>query len=364
MNHNHYCVIMAGGSGRRFWPISREDRPTQFLHVADMGRTLLDLTFERFAKIVPEENILVVTLEKYADAARGILPRLRPENLILEPYSRGTAPCMAYAAYTLMKRNPDAVIVATPSDQVIRDDYLFERTINNSFAYVEEHDVLMTLGIVPRSADVNFGYIQVKEGKDAYLSDKPLKVKTFTEKPDEELAKVFFRTGEFFWNSGVFVWSAKAICREMEKYLPEVTSQFAGWEQAIGTPEESAFIQRSYGDCPKVSLDYGVMERTDEAWLYPAKFGWTDVGSWEALYRLIPEKDSYRNAVNTFAHILDDCTDSIVISKHKDKLLAVKGLKDYIVVDTPDALLICPKDEKVFHDFMAGIAMPDYEKYR
>ena len=364
MNDNRYCVIMAGGSGRRFWPISREDRPTQFITLAEMERSPLEITFERFAKIVPEENIIVVTLAKYADAARSILPRLKEENLILEPFSRGTAPCMTYAAYKLMKRNPDAVIVATPSDQIIRDDFLFNRTIEESFAYVEEHDVLMTLGIVPKSADVNFGYIQVKEGKNAYLSDKPLKVKTFTEKPDEELAKVFFRTGEFFWNSGVFLWKAKTICREMETYIPEVTSLFTGWEQAIGTPGEQTFIERSYGECPKVSLDYGVMERTDNAWLYPAKFGWTDVGSWEALYRLLPEKDSSRNAVNTHARILDDCTDNIVVSKNRDKLLAVKGLKDYIVVDTPDALLICPKDDKTFKDFIAGIAMPDYEKYR
>lgn len=364
MNNNQYCVIMAGGSGHRFWPISREDRPTQFVDLFNTGSTLLRITYDRFATIVPKKNILVVTLAKYAAQVRDILPELMPENLLLEPFSRGTAPCLAYASYTLLKRNPDAIMVATPSDLIIRDDFLFASAITESMSYVQDNDVLMTLGIVPKNADVNFGYIQVKEGKNAYLSDKPLKVKTFTEKPDEELAKVFFRTGEFFWNSGVFVWRASVIKQEMERYIPDVTTQFDGWEAAIGTPQEPAFIQQAYGGCPKVSLDYGVMERTDRAWLYPAKFGWTDVGSWEALYRLLPDKDGSRNALMAPQRLIDDCSDSIVISTRWNKLVAVKGLKDYIIVDTPDALLICPKDEKDFHDIIAGIAMPNFEEYR
>ena len=364
MNKNLYCVIMAGGAGHRFWPISREDRPTQFLNLQQDEKTLLRITYNRFSSIVPKENILVVTLDKYAHLVREQLPELGEENLLLEPYSRGTAPCMNYAACTILKRNPEAVMVATPSDHVIRDDFLFTRTIEDSVRYVEEEDVLMTLGIVPKSADVNFGYIQVREGKGAYLSDKPLKVKTFTEKPDEQLAKVFFRTGEFFWNSGVFIWKASTILKEMERYIPEVTTMFTGLENVLGTPQEHEFMERAYGDCPKVSLDYGVMERTEKAWLFPAKFGWTDIGSWEALYRLVPEKDGARNAVNTNLRLLEDCTDSIVLSSRKNKLLAVKGLKDYIIVDTPDALLICPKDEKEFRDFISGIGMPEYEEYR
>ncbi len=254
MSQQHrYCVIMADGSGS-----SKQYR----------------YTYERFLKVVPSRNILVVTLASFAAAARRELPELPEENLLLEPSARKTAPCMVLAAYTLLSRDPEAVIVATPWDLVIRDEDLFVRTLDEAFAYVEENDVLMTLGIVPKSPDVNFGYIQVKEGRNAHLMAGPLQVKTFTEKPPLELAEVFVRTGEFFWNSGIFVWKAATIASEMERYLPEVTELFRGWQGQITQP---AFIERAYAECPKVSLDYGVMEHTDRAWLYPARFGWADI---------------------------------------------------------------------------------------
>ena len=234
----------------------------------------LRMTYDRFAGILPRENILVVTLEKFAGTARILLPELPQGNLLLEPYGRKTAPCMAYATYTILTRDPEAVIVASPCDLVIRDEDLFAKTIGEMFRFVEEHDVLMTLGIVPKTADVNFGYIQVKEGKNAWELERPLQVKTFTEKPPLELAEVFIRTGEFFWNSGIFLWKASVIREEMERYLPDVMELFHGWETGIGDP---AFVEHAYAGCPKISLDYGVMERTDRAWLYPAKFGWADV---------------------------------------------------------------------------------------
>ena len=253
MTEHRYCVIMADGTGS----------PSQ-----------LRITYERFTGIVPPENILVVTLARFADSARAILPGLPEGNLLLEPSARKTGPCMAYAVYTLLKRDPEAVIVATPWDLVIRDEQLFGQTVGDAFTYVEEHDVLMTLGIVPKTADVNFGYIQVKEGRHAHLMAGPLQVKTFTEKPPAELAEVFVRTGEFFWNSGIFIWKAATICAEMERYIPEVTELFRGWQEHIG---EAAFVERAYAECPKVSLDYGVMEHTERAWLYPARFGWADI---------------------------------------------------------------------------------------
>ena len=253
MNEHRYCVIMADGSGT----------PDQ-----------LRSTYERFARFFPRENILIVTLEGFASMARETLPGLAPGNLLIEPFARKTAPCMAYAAYTLLTRDPEAVIVATPWDLYIRDEALFVQTIDEAFRYVEENDVLMTLGIVPKAPDTNFGYIQVKEGRDAHLMAGPLQVKTFTEKPSRELAEVFVRTGEFFWNSGIFIWKASTICAEMEKYLPEVTELFRGWEEHIG---ERAFVESAYAECPKVSLDYGVMEHTSRAWLYPARFGWADI---------------------------------------------------------------------------------------
>ena len=234
----------------------------------------LRVTYERFLRVLPQDHILVVTLSRFGDEARKILPELPPENLLLEPYPRGTAPCMALSAYMLRRRDPEAVIIATPWDSVIRDEDLFARTVLEACDYVERNDVLMTLGVVPRNPDVNFGYIQVKEGRNAHNLPGPLQVKTFTEKPPQELAEVFFRTGEFFWNSGVFIWKATTICREMERYIPEVTELFRGWEEHLG---ESLFLEKAYAECPKVSLDYGVMEHTDRAWLYPAKFGWADV---------------------------------------------------------------------------------------
>ena len=251
--NNRYCVIMADGSGS----------PYQ-----------LRITFDRFLKVVPQDHILVVTPARFAGEARKVLPELLPENLLQEPMARKTAPCMAYAAYTLLSRNPEAVIVATPWDLVIRDESLFAHTLGEAFNYVEENDVLMTLGIVPKTPDVNFGYIQVREGRNAHLMAGPLQVKTFTEKPSPELADVFVRTGEFFWNSGIFVWKAATIVSEMGKYIPEVTEMFKGWETRIGDP---VFVEQAYVECPKVSLDYGVMERTSRAWLYPARFGWAAI---------------------------------------------------------------------------------------
>lgn len=234
----------------------------------------LKMTYKRFKRFLPENNILVITLDRFAQTAREVLPTLPQENLLVEPVGRKTAPCMAFACYTLLSRDPDAVVVATPWDLYIRDEALFAQTISDAFDYVEKNDVLMTLGIVPKTPDVNFGYIQVKEGRNSHLMAGPLQVKTFTEKPSAELAKVFVRTGEFFWNSGIFIWKASTICEEMEKYVPEVTELFRGWETRI---TDRAFIEQAYAECPKVSLDYGVMEHTDRAWLYPARFGWADI---------------------------------------------------------------------------------------
>ena len=234
----------------------------------------MKVTYERFQEVVPEGHILVVTPKAFAGQVQKALPQLPAENLLAEPFARKTAPCMAYAAYTLLTRDPEAVIVATPCNLFIRDENMFGRTIGDAFAYVEEHDVLMTLGIVPKHPDVNFGYIQVKEGRNAHLMAGPLQVKTFTEKPPLELAEVFVRTGEFFWNSGIFIWKAATIIAEMESYLPEVTELFRGWEEQIGNP---AWVERAYSECPKVSLDYGVMEHTSRSWLYPARFGWANI---------------------------------------------------------------------------------------
>ena len=355
---------MAGGTGVRFWPVSRAAKPKQFLDVADTGKTFIQSTYERFLRVVPKENILIVTGDRYRDIVMEQLPDLAPENLLLEPYSRNTAPCIAYATYTLLKRDPQARMVVTPSDHMIDNEELFAETIRKAFDYIEENDVLMTLGVVPTRPDTNYGYIQAYGGSDVYKNDKPMQVKTFTEKPDKDLAKVFISTGEFFWNAGIFLWKAETIRKKMEKYLPEVTALFKGWENALGTSVEYEFIARAYTGCRNISIDYGVMEKTDKAWMYPVKFGWGDIGTWESLYNIIPEKDANGNAVSAEKTLIENTRNVLVVSPEKKKLIAIKGLEDYMVVDTEDALVICPKDDKKFKDFISGLGMPEYEKYR
>lgn len=358
-----YCVIMAGGTGIRFWPVSKAGKPKQFLDVADTGKTFIRQTYERFLKTVPQDNIIIVTADRYRDLMLEQIPEIKSENLLTEPYSRNTAPCIAYATYTLLKRDPEAHVVVAPADHIIDDEDLFAETIRKAFDYVYENDVLMTLGVVPTRPDTNYGYIQAYGGSKAYRNNQPLQVKTFTEKPDKEMASLFISTGEFLWNAGIFLWKAATIRREMERYLPEVTGQFTGWESAIGTRIESEFIARAYTGCLNISIDYGVMEKTDMAWIYPVNFGWQDVGSWESLYNYIP-KDNLGNAITAEKTLLESTGNMLVVSPEKKKLIAIKGLEDYMVIDTDDVLVICPKDDKKFKDFISGIAMPEYEKYR
>ena len=354
---------MAGGSGTRFWPVSRSSKPKQFIDIADTGKTFLRQTYDRFLQVVPQENIIVVTAQRYADLVMEQIPELDRSNMLLEPYSRNTAPCIAYATYKLLQRNPDAHIVVTPADHAIDDEALFAQTITKAFEYIEENDVLMTLGVVPTRPDTNYGYVQAIGGKEAYKSDEPMQVKTFTEKPDKDMATLFISTGEFFWNAGIFLWKASTIKSEMEKYLPEVTGLFNVWEMALGSKIEGEFIARAFTDCPNISIDYGVMEKTERAWIYPVKFGWSDIGTWESLYTL-QKKDHNGNAIAVDKTLIEESKDTLVLSTDKGKLIAVKGLEGFMVIDTPDALVICPKDDRSFKDFISGIAMPEFEKYR
>ena len=362
--NNCYCVIMAGGSGTRFWPVSRAAKPKQFIDMADSGKTFIRETYERFLDVVPQENIIVVTATKYRDLVMEQIPEIKEENLLLEPYSRNTAPCIAFATYTLLKRNPNAHMIVTPADHAIDDVELFKSTMRQALEYVDQNDVLMTLGVVPTRPDTNYGYVQAVGGRGAYESNDPMPVKTFTEKPDRAMAELFISTGEFFWNSGIFVWRAETIKEEIEKHLPEVTGSFTGWEMALGSKIESEFVTRAFTDCTNISIDYGVMEKTDRAWIYPVKFGWSDIGTWESLYNHISEKDAYKNAVEVESTLLEETSGSLVISTDKKKLIAIKGLDNYMVIDTEDALVICPKDDKSFKEFISGIIMPEYEKYR
>ena len=365
MSNHTYCVIMAGGIGSRFWPVSREERPKQFLSITPDGKSFLRIAYERFSRIVPPDHVIIVTQQRYRDLVKDMVPEVSDENILLEPYSRNTAPCIALAAYTLLGRDPEAVMVVTPADHVIEDDDIFAETIGEAIEYAAGSDALITLGIVPDRPDTNFGYIQgVHEGQVEY--GKPIKVKTFTEKPDLALAEVFFQSGEFYWNSGIFVWRADSIRAELEKYMPEVAIFFNGWEQVLGTPGETAFLERVYSGISKISIDYAVMEKTDKAWVYPSKFRWHDIGSWESLFCYMSSigRESNGNVILAGPSLCSDDKDTLVYTTDRSKLVAVRGLDNFIVVDTGDVLLVCPREEQKAKEIIANVAMPEFEKFR
>jgi len=361
MDNHKYCVIMAGGTGNSLWPLTRESKPKQFLKLGNNSESLLKMTFDRFSRIIPAENIYVVTLSRFGEMTMNEIPNLKKENLLLEPYSRGTAPCIAYATYTILKRDPEAVMVVSPADHIIKETDIFDKTMDAILDYAGKNKALMTLGIYPSRPETSFGYIQISGGKNNKTI--PMKVKTFTEKPDMELAKVFCRSGEFYWNSGIYTWQAKVIKEEMERYIPEVTSLFTGWENLIGSDRERYFLETIYASCSNLSIDYGVMEKTEIAWLYPASFTWSDIENWDSLYNSISLKDENDNVISKH-HLTESVNKCLVFSENKNKLIAIKGLKDYLVIDRDDVLLICPKNDKEFKSLISDIAMPDYEEYR
>ena len=357
-----YAVIMAGASRNGLWPLGREACPKPFMVDLGGSRTFLQATYDRLCQVFPRERILVVTLERYRDLALEQIPGLPEETLRLEPYGRGTAPCIAFAAYTLLCRCPDAGMLITPADRTVADENLFAETARRALDYVLGHDALVSLGVVPTRPDTHFGYIQVKDPVEGN-EDRPLKVKTFTEKPDEALARVFIESREFFWNSGMLLCRAAVIRRELERFAPEGTRLFAGWKEALDSPGRRDFLQSAYAAVPNISVDYAVMEKTDCAWLLPARFGWSDLNSWDLVAENLP-RDKSGNTVRAGKTLLQDSRDTLVVSSVPGKLVCVKGLRGYVVVDTGDALMICPKDDAAVGSLTSDLAMPGFEKYR
>ena len=338
MSSNKYCVIMAGGIGTRFWPKSRQSMPKQFLDILGTGKSFIRHTYERFTKMVPAENFLVVTNDKYKSLVLEHIPEIGEKQVLCEPVGRNTAPCVAYAAYTLLKRNPDAEMIVTPADHLILNEDDFRAIIAECLDFASEHDALMTVGIKPTRPDTGYGYIQVSD-------DKPIsKVKCFTEKPDIELARVFLQSGEFYWNSGIFVWKVRSIVEAFEKYLPEHHALFSGVMRAIGTDAERNVVEIAFSECRAISIDYGIMEKADNVYVRCGEFGWSDVGTWGSVYQH-SRKDRYANAVPEEGCYLYD-TRSSIVSLPKDKIAVISGLKEYIVVDTDDVLMVCPRSEE------------------
>ena len=355
---------MAGGVGSRFWPISREARPKQFLDMSGQGNTFLRQAYDRLLGVIPRENILVVSLTRYRRLVEESIPELPEENILLEPYNRNTAPCLAYAMYALLKRDPEAVMLICPSDHIITNIALFKETISNAFEYASGHDALITLGVVPDRPDTNFGYIQAVGGKDAWKERQPVRVKTFTEKPDAELAEVFLKTGEFLWNTGIFVWKTSVIREELERYAPQITSPFKGWENYLGTRSEQEFIDKVYADMERISIDYAVMEKTERDWLFAAGFGWSDIGNWDAAYSIFTVPDDDGNALFCKHTLIKDSHSNIIGSSNPDKLMVVSSLDRFVVIDSEDVLMICPRDDRKIKEITSNIALPDYEKFR
>lgn len=341
MTDNHrYCVIMCGGIGSRFWPYSRTDRPKQFIDFFGTGRSLLQMSYDRISPLVPKENIIIVTNSHYAPLVKEQLPELNDDQILLEPARRNTAPCIAWAAYHIAARDPQASMIVTPSDHLITRDAEFEKSIRLGFKFVEKHDALLTLGIKPTRPETGYGYIQIGQP----VEDDVLKVKTFTEKPDLDLAKVFVESGEFFWNSGIFLWSVKSILEALHNYAPDLTSTFDHGLAAFGTPEESAFIQREFPGCVNISIDYAVMERASNVYVECVDFGWSDLGTWSALYENSP-KNRDSNVVQN-CQVLAYNSSGNIFAVPGDKLVVVNGLHDYVVADAGDVLLVCPKSEE------------------
>lgn len=363
MDDRHcYCVIMAGGTGSKLWPVSRASMPKQFLK--HEGKTIFQYTYDRCCSVVLPENVIVVTTSRYAELIREQAPSIPDANLLVEPYIRNTAPCVAYAAYTLLKRDPDAVFAVIPSDNIIHNISAFRADMLSAMAFVSANDALVTMGIVPDRPDPNYGYIQASGGRAAYCKGEPLRVKTFTEKPDVEIARVFMNSGEFLWNSGIFVWKASVLRDELAEHMPELAAWFGGWEDAIGTPGEQEFLHRAYSGIQKASIDLGIMESTSRAWVYPASFDWADIGSWDSMYNIMGGSDDAGNRTNGCKTDLQNCTDNLVISTDHNKLIAVKGLDNFLIINTDDVLMICPRTEEDVNDLSSEVAMPGLEKYR
>lgn len=364
MNQHNYCVIMVGGAGPSFWPLSRSNRPFPFLAAAGNGKSFLRHTYDRLIGLVPKENILVVTLRQYKTLVQEDIPEIPESNILLEPYGRGTAPCIALSTYTILKRDPEAVVLVAPADNFIETREGYSGTLGEAFEYAASHDALITVGIVPDKPDTNFGYIQAEGGSHAYDAAKPVKIKTFTEKPDFELAKVFFESGEFLWNSGIFIWKAQVIREEMERLAPGITSIFTGWENALGSENEKSFLEKAYMNLEGISIDYAIMEKTEKGWVYPADFHWASISNWDTASASLSNNDPDGNALHLGHQLLFDCKNDILVSSEDDKLVAVSGLENYIVINTPDVLMICPRDEAHLKDITSRLGLPEFEEFR
>ncbi|HZF63058.1 MAG TPA: mannose-1-phosphate guanylyltransferase [Chitinophagaceae bacterium] len=354
-----YVAIMAGGIGSRFWPVSRVGYPKQFIDILGSGRTLIQQTFDRFRKIIPVENIFVVTAKEYAGITADQLPGLPKENIIAEPFRKNTAPCVAYISFKLLQKDPEAALIVAPADHLILDEDRFLELCDEAISFATQASALVTLGIKPTYPNTGYGYIQHEDEEAAPAVHK---VKTFTEKPNLELAKTFISSGDFLWNSGIFIWKLACITDAFRLHLPEMFDLFSGEQQRLNTNEESAAIESIYPLCTSISIDFGILEKASNVYVIPASFGWSDLGTWNSAWENM-EKDYWENAVVGSKVMVVDAT-KCVVHTADEKLVVLQGLDNFIIVDTKDVLLICQKEkEQEIKEYVGEVKRNMGDKY-
>lgn len=345
MNKNYYAIIMAGGIGSRFWPLSREKCPKQFLDILGVGKTLLQQTFDRFRELISAENIYIVSNAGYKDIISNQLPSLPEENILLEPSRRNTAPCIDYANFRIREKDPEAQIIVAPSDHLIIKEEAFLKQVKNGLEFVGDKQALLTLGIKPSRPETGYGYIQaIQKSVPGYEKTGLKKVKTFTEKPDLEMARIFYESGEFYWNAGIFFWSLPTIMKAFEAHIPEIHGLFEKGTGKYGTDQEEKFIEETYARCKNISIDYAIMEKAENVYVMASDIGWSDLGTWGSLYEQM-ELDKQGNAV-AGKHVFLYNSSGNIINVSDDKLVLLQGLEDHIVVESENVLLICKREEE------------------
>ncbi len=341
-NTHRYCVIMCGGVGSRFWPFSRSAMPKQFLDFFGTGRSLLQMTVERVLPLVPHKNIILVTNEAYKHLITEQLPEIPVENILFEPARRNTAPCICWATHHIHARDPEASVITLPSDHLILKEDAFREAADKGLDYVESHPALLTFGIRPTAPETGYGYIQ----QGVFCTDSPdvAKVKCFTEKPTLEMARILLASGDFLWNSGIFLWKADTILKAFATLAPDIAEVFDTGNGIYGTPEEARFIADAFPTAPSISIDYAIMEKAKNVYVMPVDMGWSDLGTWGALYEVSP-KNREGNVTQNCKLLTRDCTGSVFAIKG-DKVVVASGLQDYIVAENGNALLIVPRSQE------------------
>jgi mannose-1-phosphate guanylyltransferase len=341
--NNRYVIIMAGGVGSRFWPLSRREKPKQFLDITGNGETLIQQTFRRFKKVCPEKNIFVVT---NADHTNLVIEQLGidPSHVLGEPFRRNTAPCIAYGTFRILKENPAAVIAVTPADHLIVKEEKFCEAIKKCYEFADKNDSLVTIGIKPDRPETGYGYIQADQKKPVKGFENLLKVKTFTEKPDIDLARIFIESGDFYWNSGIFIWNMKTIMAAFEKHVPDIFNVFDEGKDLFGTNQEKNFIGKTYAECKSISIDYGIMEKADNVYVMCTDIGWSDLGTWSSLYE--HSSADKKGNIMVRGDIFSYDNKGTIFNIASGKIAVIQGLTDYVVVDSDDVLLIVKKEEE------------------